>query len=124
MEMTDRICDLIEREYGKTSATRGLTNNSDHESFAYIEEAAQAASENMNHVLSTLNELWQSIRHSDSTDIKLAECQSLYNDIILAVSDVIDLGVEAKRALVTICDRAAKEEIKIKGDNVVTFKKE
>ena len=106
------VTELVEREYGRAGAKFGLTNHSDHESYAVILEELQEAEQEVATFKKALNDFWLFVKHDYVDHDKFVECKEMEHRALLAACELIQVAAMAKKASITICDRGAAEEIK------------
>ena len=106
-KLVEEVKELIEKEYGRAGATFGLTNHSDHESYAIILEEFQEAKDEAVAFERYLNQFWDYVRGDWSADDKFFSCNDMQMRAMLCACEMIQVAAMAKKAALTICDRAA-----------------
>lgn len=106
------VSELIEREYGRAGAKFGLTNHSDHESYAVLLEEFEEAKFEAESFERCLNEFWYHVKGDFGLDDKFASCQRMEKRALLCACEMIQVAAMAKKAALTVCDRGATEELK------------
>lgn len=110
-KLINEVKESIEKEYGRASAKFGLTNHSDHESYAVLLEELHEAHEEMDRVCRFTNEFWEQVRKNESDASKLNTCIAIERSAMLAACELIQVAAMAKKAGVTICNRGATQEL-------------
>lgn len=108
--------ECVEREYGRAGAKFGLTNNSDHESYAVLLEEMQEAQDESLSAEQTLNYLWKLIKRNAPDNKKYELLKNLETRALLAACEFIQVAAMAKKAAITVCDRASVQVFKEEGE--------
>ena len=106
------VTECVEREYGRAGAKFGLTNHSDHESYAVLLEELDEAHVEFAGVQQSLNYLWDLTKRNAPDDKKYEICKNLEARALLAACEFIQVAAMAKKAALTVCDRGAIREFK------------
>ena len=100
-----KVKDLVDREYGRAGAQFGLTNNSDHESYALILEEFQEAQTEVATVDDKLSVFWDLVKENGGPETKFNVLKSMEGTAILAACELIQVSAMAKKASLTVCDQ-------------------
>lgn len=111
-KLISEVKECIEREYGRAGANFGLTNHSDHESYAVILEEFQEASSEMERIRSDLEHFWYFTMHDYDDEDKAKACHKMWKHAMLAACELIQVSAMAQKALITVCDRGAVTEFR------------
>jgi hypothetical protein len=112
------VTECVEREYGRAGARYGLTNHSDHESFAVILEEVQETNDEYENFDRELNGFWSLVK-SDGDDLsKYSRLLAMHRYALFAACEMIQVAAMAKKAAITVCDRGAIREFKERGESV------
>ena len=111
-KLIEEVQECVEREYGRAGAKFGLTNHSDHESYAIMLEEFQEALEEVGDVNRQLSIFWGDTKCNAFNDKKLDICKKIENSALLAACEFIQVAAMAKKAAITLCNRAAAKEFK------------
>lgn len=106
------VTELVEREYGRAGAKFGLTNHSDHESYAIILEELQEAEQELAHFKKALSDFWLFVKEDYVVHDRLAECSEMQRRALLGACELIQVAAMAKKAAMTVCNRGAIDEFK------------
>lgn len=106
------VNDLIEREYGRAGAHFGLTNHSDHESYAIILEEIQEAKADIESFDMQMAMFWEQVKSNDDDHSKYACLIRMQSKALLGACELIQVAAMAKKAALTVCDRGASQELK------------
>ena len=113
------VTECVEREYGRAGAKFGLTNHSDHESYAVILEELQEAKVEVGTTEQRLMRFWNLVKWDDADRYKYAQLLQMQKNAILGACELIQVAAMAKKAAMTVCDRGAIQEFKGEdGDSV------
>ena len=113
------VKECVEREYGRAGAKFGLTNHSDHESYAVLLEEAEEANTEISSLHLQLQRFWELTKANDDDLSKYSRLLELERRAVLAACELIQVAAMAKKAALTICDRGATRELKIEeGDSL------
>lgn len=112
------VIELVEREYGRAGAKFGLTNHSDHESYAILLEELQEAKAEFDSVRKYLDEFWDYVKGDFSIDSKFACCGDMERRALLCACEMIQVAAMAKKAALTVCERGAVQELQEGGWSV------
>lgn len=104
-KLIEEVKILVDSEYGRAGAKFGLTNHSDHESYAVLLEEREEAHVECAGVDRALNYLWDLIKRNAPDEEKLEVCKNLEARAVLAASEFIQVAAMAKKAALTVCDR-------------------
>ena len=110
-KLIEEVKECIEREYGRAGAHFGLTHHSDHEAYAVLLEEYSEAKFEATMFHTHLEEFWNYVMRDDDPDIKLVCCQDMEKKALLCACEMIQVAAMAKKAALTVCDRAAQNEI-------------
>jgi hypothetical protein len=116
-ELITEVRELIEREYGRAGAKFGLTNNSDHESYAIILEELQEARTDVDEFEREMSMFWSMVKGDEADHYKYARLRQMQSKALLGACEMIQVAAMAKKAAVTICSRAALMESWEEGGN-------
>lgn len=111
-----QVNECVEREYGRAGAKFGLTNNSDHESYAILLEELEEAEVEVRLVRTQLDGFWGLTKNNDDDTSKYSRLLEMERRAILAACEMIQVAAMAKKAAITVCDRASVEVFKEAGD--------
>lgn len=111
-KLIEEVKQLVEAEYGRSSARYGLTHNSDHEAFAVLLEEFQEAEDEVRFCGSAIERLWKRIKDDSHNDLKMESLALIKTKALLGACELIQVAAMAKKASITICDRAAVDEFK------------
>lgn len=111
-ELIAEVTECVNKEYGRAGARFGLTNHSDHESYAVILEELQEAKQEIGHFERALSDFWHFVKNDFVDSDKLIECQEMERRALLGACELIQVAAMAKKAAITICDRGAAKEFK------------
>lgn len=106
------VKECVEREYGRAGAKFGLTNHSDHESYAVLLEELQEAEQEVAHFKKALTDFWYFVKNDYVDHDKFAECQEMERRALLGACEMIQVAAMAKKAAMTVCDRGAINELR------------
>lgn len=109
-KLIEDVSRLVEEEYGRAGAKFGLTNNSDHETYAVLLEEFQEAQDEMERIERKLSGFWECVKANDSHHLELGFLNSLQKYAIYAACECIQVAAMAKKGAITICDRGAVSE--------------
>ena len=109
-KLIEEIKQTVEKEYGRAGASFGLSNNSDHESFAVILEEIEESRDELNMFCEKLTDFWQMVKHNASDNEKYAQLKSMETTAILAACEFVQVCAMCKKAAITVCDRGAVNE--------------
>lgn len=104
--------ELVEREYGRAGARYGLTNHSDHESYAIILEELQEAKAEVDAFERELSLFWTMVKSDDDDQTKLGRLLQMYRISLFGACELIQVAAMAKKAAMTVCERGAVRELK------------
>lgn len=110
-KLIEEVKELVEREYGRAGAKFGLTNNSDHESYAVLQEELEEAQDEMVFLEQALKKFWFTVRQDQVDDTKLWRLKDVQKRALLAACECIQVAAMAKKASITVCNRAATKEV-------------
>ena len=110
-KLMEEVKECIEREYGRAGAKFGLTNNSDHESYAVVLEELQEAKSDMECFESHMALFWELVKRNDHNLLKHECLIRMYNTALTGACEMIQVAAMAKKAAITVCNRGAVEEI-------------
>lgn len=105
------VTELIEREYGRAGAKFGLTNHSDHESYAVILEEFQEAQNEVDAFERDMSMFWSMVREDVNDNNKYARLCRMQTKALLGACEMIQVAAMAKKAAMTVCDRGAINEL-------------
>lgn len=106
------VNELVEREYGRAGAKFGLTNHSDHESYAVLLEEFDEAKDEVSVIDQRMALFWQEVKLDAPDEHKSATCKGIELAALLAACELIQVAAMAKKAALTVCDRGAIVELK------------
>lgn len=106
------VTELVEREYGRAGAKFGLTNHSDHESYAIILEELQEAKADIDAFEREMSMFWSMVKANDDDHYKYARLLQMQSKALFGACEMIQVAAMAKKAALTVCDRGATEELK------------
>ena len=110
-KLIKEVNECIEREYGRAGAKFGLTNHSDHESYAVLLEEFEEAKCEFEFVEKYLREFWDCVKSDFSLYDKAVYCQDTQRRALLCACEMIQVAAMAKKAALTIIDRATRVEL-------------
>lgn len=116
-KLITEVSELIEREYGRAGAKFGLTNNSDHESYAIILEELQEAKADIESFERQMSMFWEQVKSNDDDHSKYACLLRMQSRAMLGACEMIQVAAMAKKAAITVCSRAALLESWEEGGN-------
>lgn len=111
-KLIDEVSDLVEAEYGRAGAKFGLTNHSDHESYAIILEELQEAKADMEIFESRMAVFWASVKINDDDHTKFTHLLHMQSAAMLGACELIQVAAMCKKAALTVCDRGAIKEFR------------
>lgn len=111
-KLIEEVQELVEREYGRAGAKFGLTNHSDHESYAVLLEEFQEAKVEVGTVEKQLDMFWAQTKHNDSDHDKYRWLMQMQTNAIFGACELIQVAAMAKKAAMTVCERGAIKELK------------
>lgn len=109
-KLVEEVKELVEREYGRAGVTFGLSNHSDHESFAIIMEELDEAGEEFDSFFKQLGLFWALVKSNASDNEKFNQLKRMEVTALLAACEMIQVAAMAKKAAITVCDRGAVRE--------------
>ena len=109
-KLIESVRPLVEEEYGRAGAKFGLTNHSDRESYAILLEEVEEAEHELIEVRKKLGEFWNHTRDDERDLDKLVILRNLQTAALLAACECIQVAAMAKKAAMTVCERAAMIE--------------
>ena len=112
-KLIEEVKELIEKEYGRAGAQFGLTNNSDHESYAILLEEVEEAKSELRCVEEYMKEFWDYVRSDFGPHDKFVCCGDMERRALLCACEMIQVAAMAKKAAMTICDRGARVEVRV-----------
>ena len=104
--------ELVEREYGRAGARYGLTNHSDHESYAIILEELQEAKDEVDAFERGLSGFGKMGGREEDGQVKLSQLVRMYRNALFGACELIQVAAMAKKAAMTVCERGAVRELK------------
>ena len=110
-KLIEEVTELVEREYGRAGAKFGLTNHSDHESYAILLEELQEAEQEMAQFKKSMSDFWHFVKSDYDDHDKFVECVEMHKRALLAACEMIQVAAMAKKAALTVCDRGAPKEL-------------
>lgn len=111
-KLIEEVTELIEREYGRAGAKFGLTNHSDHESYAVLLEEFQEAQVELKTVERQLEMFWGHTKCNDTDHVKYRLLMQMARNAVFGACEMIQVAAMAKKAAMTVCDRGAIKEFK------------
>lgn len=111
-KLINEVSECVEREYGRAGAKFGLTNHSDHESYAVLLEEFQEAKVDVDTFGSQLELFWELTKGDDTDDRKYHLLKQMQNMAIFGACELIQVAAMAKKAAITVCDRGAVTEFR------------
>lgn len=114
-KLITEVVECVEREYGRAGAKFGLTNHSDHESYAVLLEEFQEASVEMKTVERQLDLFWGHTKCNNRDVDKFRLLTQMERNAIFGACELIQVAAMAKKAAMTVADRGAIVEF-VKGD--------
>ena len=106
------VTECVEREYGRAGAKFGLTNHSDHESYAVLLEELQEARVEFGTVEKQLEGFWALTKCNDPDTKKYQKLMQMQKNAIFGACELIQVAAMAKKAALTVCDRGAIRDFK------------
>ena len=104
-KLIEEVAELVEREYGRAGAKFGLTNHSDHESYAIILEELQEAKAEIDSFERELSLFWSMVKADDDDPYKYSCLHQMQSVALLGACEMIQVAAMAKKAAITVCDR-------------------
>lgn len=104
-KLIDEVKDLIEKEYGRAGAKFGLTNHSDHESYAVLLEEFQEAQAEAHSFEHHMKEFWECVKGDYAPYDKFVTCVDMEKKALLCACEMIQVAAMSKKAAMTICER-------------------
>lgn len=114
-KLIDEVQELVEREYGRAGAKFGLTNHSDHESYAILLEEFQEAQNELHSVDKYMKEFWEQVKGDYAPYDKFVTCVDMEKRALLCACEMIQVAAMAKKAALTICDKGVASEARPQG---------
>lgn len=111
-KLMKEVEECVEREYGRAGAKFGLTNNSDHESYAVLLEEFQEAQVELKTVERQLELFWGHTKCNDNDHVKYRLLMQMTRNAIYGACEMIQVAAMAKKAAMTVCNRSAIKEFK------------
>lgn len=109
-KLIQEVKELVEKEYGRAGVAFGLTNHSDHESFAVMMEEFDEAGVEFDGFSKGMGSFWAMVKEDASDDIKYEQLKKMELTALLAACEMIQVSAMAKKAAITVCDRGAVSE--------------
>ena len=109
-KLIEDVARLVEEEYGRAGAKFGLTNHSDHESYAVLLEEVEEAEFELKVFREKMDELWRLIKCNDGDWEKHRQLYEMRKRAVLAACEFIQVAAMCQKANITVCDRGATEE--------------
>lgn len=106
------VTELIEREYGRAGAKFGLTNHSDHESYAVLLEELEEAKVEVGTLERQVALFWGMTKCNDPDTRKFQLLLQMHKNALYGACELIQVAAMAKKAAMTVCDRGAIKEFK------------
>ena len=114
-KLIEEVKECIEREYGRAGAKFGLTNHSDHESYAILLEEMEEAENELYRVEKYMKEFWEQVKGDYPPYGKFTCCGDMERSAMLCACEMIQVAAMAKKAAITICDRGARVTVRTEG---------
>ena len=92
------VKESVEREYGRAGAKFGLTNHTDHESYAILLEEFQEAKSEFEFVEKYLEEFWDYVKGDFSVHDKFVCCGDMEKRALLCACEMIQVAAMAKKS--------------------------
>lgn len=109
-KLISEVAQLVEEEYGRAGAKFGLTNHSNHESYAVLMEEVEEAADEHTMIDRDLPYLWNLIKRNAPSDDICNTCRHIQTHALLAACEFIQVAAMAKKAQITVCERRAIKE--------------
>lgn len=103
------VQELVKEEYYRASVKFGVTNNSDHESYAILLEELEEAEVEVTDVQNQLAKFWELTKANDDDLSKYSRLLELERRAELAACELIQVAAMAQKAAMTV---------RIRGDEV------
>ena len=104
-KLIEEVKECVEREYGRAGEKFGLTNHSDHESYAIILEEIQEAEQEILHFKENLSHFWYFVKNDYVPADKISECKEMQRRALLGACELIQVSAMAKKAALSVCDQ-------------------
>ena len=101
-KLIKEVKSLTRSEYHRAMIKFGATNNSDHESFAIIEEEIEELVDEVDRIRGDATTFWNFCKSNAPDAGKLKILKSLHNDAIMAACEAIQVAAMAYKAEQTI----------------------
>ena len=111
-KLIEEVTELIEREYGRAGAKFGLTNHSDHESYAVLLEELEEAKVEVGTLERQAALFWGMTKCNDPDAKKFRLLLQMHKNALYGACELIQVAAMAKKAALTVCDRGAINELK------------
>lgn len=109
-KLIEEVKELVEKEYGRAGVVFGLTNHSDHESFAVMMEELDEAGVEFDGFSKGLGQFWAMVKGNAPDPDKYSQLKQMELTALLAACEMIQVAAMAKKAAITVCDRGAVKE--------------
>lgn len=106
------VNECVELEYGRAGAKFGLTNHSDHESYAVLLEELQEAKADIESFERQMSMFWEQVKSNEDDHSKYACLLRMQSRAVLGACEMIQVAAMAKKAAMTVCDRGAINELR------------
>lgn len=104
-KLIEEVKELVEKEYGRAGAKFGLTNHSDHESYAVLLEEFEEAQEEATRFKEFLTYFWNCVKGDCPPYDKFVACVDMEKKALLCACEMIQVAAMAKKAAMTVCER-------------------
>lgn len=104
-KLIKEVSELVEAEYGRAAAKFGCANNSDHESYAVLQEELDEALDEVGVVEDAMAYFWGQVKRNSPDQEKIKICDKLEKCALLAACEFIQVAAMAKKAAITVAGR-------------------
>ena len=110
-KLLTEVTESIEREYGRAGAKFGLTNHSDHESYAILLEEMDEAHDEFTNCHIQMEHFWDQVKGNQEDYSKHHCLTRMYTYALYAACEMIQVAAMAKKAALTVAERGMVNEL-------------